>query len=104
MAGKESTAPKCWRRRKIDQRGADEILDYLEGWIVYSYEDRLRAVQLYIRLGKRVDLTIRQFGYPTKNALKHWHQEYEQRLDCPLATCADRDIRRRRRNCPSNTA
>jgi len=48
---------------------------------MYSYEDRLRAVQLYIRLGKRVGLTIRQLGYPTKNALKSWHREYVQRLD-----------------------
>jgi transposase InsO family protein/transposase-like protein len=38
-------------------------------------------VRLYVKLGKRVGLTIRQLGYPTKNALKHWHREYEQRLD-----------------------
>jgi putative transposase len=50
---------------------------------MYSYEDRLRAVQLYIKLGKRIGLTIRQLGYPTKNALKTWHREYEQRLDLP---------------------
>ena len=48
---------------------------------MYSYEDRLRAVRLYIKLGKRVGLTIRQLGYPTKNALKTWHFEYEQRRD-----------------------
>lgn len=35
---------------------------------MYSYEDRLRAVRLYIKLGKRIGLTIRQLGYPTKNA------------------------------------
>jgi transposase InsO family protein/transposase-like protein len=50
---------------------------------MYSYEDRLRAVQLYIKLGKRLGLTIRQLGYPTKNALKTWYCEYEQRLDLP---------------------
>ena len=43
---------------------------------MYSHEDRLRAVQLYIRLGQRVGLTIRQLGYPTKNSLKSWHREY----------------------------
>ena len=37
---------------------------------MYSYQDRLRAVRFYIKLGKRVGLTIRQLGYPTKNALK----------------------------------
>ena len=50
---------------------------------MYSYEDRLRAVQLYIKLGKRIGLTIRQLGYPTKNALLSWHREYEQLLDLP---------------------
>lgn len=30
---------------------------------MYSYEDRIRAVELYIRLGKRVRATIRQLGY-----------------------------------------
>jgi putative transposase len=50
---------------------------------MYSHEDRLGAVRLYIQLGKRVAVTIRQLGYPTKNALKSWHREYEQRLDLP---------------------
>ena len=45
---------------------------------MYSHEDRLRAVQLYVKLGKRIGLTIRQLGYPTKNALKAWYREYEQ--------------------------
>jgi len=29
---------------------------------MYSYDDRLRAVQLYIKLGKRIGVTIRQLG------------------------------------------
>lgn len=48
---------------------------------MYSYDDRLRAVRLYIKLGKRIGLTIRQLGYPTKNALKTWCREYERRHD-----------------------
>ena len=52
---------------------------------MYSYDDRLRAVQLYIKLGKRAGLTIRQLGYPTKNALKAWHRAYEQRHGLPKA-------------------
>ena len=51
---------------------------------MYSYEDRIRAVELYIKLGKRTSPTIRQLGYPTKNALKGWCREYQQRLDLPL--------------------
>jgi len=45
---------------------------------MYSYEERIRAVRLYIKLGKRIGATILQLGYPTKNALKSWHREYEQ--------------------------
>src|SRR3989338_5660257 len=42
---------------------------------MYSYEDRIRDVELYIKLGKRTSPTIRQLGYPTKNALKGWVRE-----------------------------
>jgi transposase-like protein len=51
---------------------------------MYSYEDRVRAVELYIKLGKRAAATIRQLGYPTKNALKGWHREFEGSRDLPL--------------------
>lgn len=45
---------------------------------MYSYEDRMRAVRLYLKLGKRVGATIRQLGYPIKTCLKSWHLEYER--------------------------
>jgi transposase InsO family protein/transposase-like protein len=48
---------------------------------MYSYEDKIRAVELYIKLGKRVKATIRQLGYPTKNALKGWYREHDRRGD-----------------------
>lgn len=50
---------------------------------MFSYEDRIRAVELYIKLDKRVRSTIRQLGYPTKNSLKGWYNEYQQKLDLP---------------------
>ena len=43
---------------------------------MYSHKHRVRAVELYIKLGLRVKATIRQLGYPTKNALKGWYQQY----------------------------
>jgi transposase-like protein len=46
---------------------------------MYSYEERLRAVKLYLTLGKRCKVTIQQLGYPTKNTLKAWHEEFERR-------------------------
>ena len=48
---------------------------------MYSYEDRIRAVKLFIKLGKRTAPTIRQLGYPTKNALKSWFREFETLQD-----------------------
>ncbi len=48
---------------------------------MYSYEDRVRAVELYLKLGKRIKATIRQLGYPTKNSLKAWCEEFEKRGD-----------------------
>jgi len=51
---------------------------------MYSYEDRIRAVKLYTKLGKRTVATIRQLGYPTKNALKAWYREYEQSCELPV--------------------
>ncbi len=50
---------------------------------MYSYEDRIRAVRLYIKLGKRTAPTIQQLGYPTKNALKNWYRELERCCDLP---------------------
>lgn len=50
---------------------------------MYSYEDRMRAVELYIKLGERVGATIRQLGYPTENALKAWYQAYQGQRDLP---------------------
>lgn len=45
---------------------------------MYSYEDRVRAVELYLKLGKRIKATIRQLGYPTKNSLMAWCAEFEK--------------------------
>ena len=48
---------------------------------MYSYDDKIRAVELYIKLGKRIRATIRHLGFPTKNALRGWYREYERRGD-----------------------
>ena len=48
---------------------------------MYSYEDRIRAVKLFIKLGMRPKATIRQLGYPTKNALIGWYREFIQESD-----------------------
>lgn len=48
---------------------------------MYSYEDRIRAVRLYLELDRRLGVTLRTLGYPTKNALLAWVREYESRAD-----------------------
>jgi transposase-like protein len=48
---------------------------------MYSYEERVRAVELYLKLGKRIKATIRQLGYPTKDSLKAWCDEFEKSGD-----------------------
>ena len=48
---------------------------------MYSYEDRIRAVKLFIKLGKRTGPAIRQLGYPTRKSLRSWYREYEQERD-----------------------
>lgn len=59
---------------------------------MYSYEDRIRAVELFIKLGNRPRATIRQLGYPTKNALIGWYRAYIQ--DCDLREGYVRSIRK----------
>lgn len=42
---------------------------------MYSHADRIRAVRLYIKLGKRVKATIRQLGYDqTRHFLRQRHK------------------------------
>lgn len=58
---------------------------------MYSYEERIRAVKLYIKLGKRTGPTIRQLGYPTKNSLKGWYREYERNRDLQVRYARSRE-------------
>lgn len=47
---------------------------------MYSYEDRMSAVELYIQLGKRIRARICQLGYPTKNAFNNWYRDMKTRI------------------------
>lgn len=41
-----------------------------------SYEERLKAVKLYIKYDHSLSAVIRELGYPSHLALFHWYQEY----------------------------
>ena len=43
---------------------------------MYSYEDRIEAVKLYEKYGKRAAAVIRELGYPDRHVLAKWYQEY----------------------------
>lgn len=45
---------------------------------MYAYEERIKAVKLYIKYEQCMVDTIRELGYPSKNALKQWYKEYVQ--------------------------
>jgi len=43
---------------------------------MYSYEDRIKAVKLFISYDLSIAATIHELGYPSRNALRQWHKEY----------------------------
>ena len=45
---------------------------------MYSYKERIKAVELYIKYDQCMADTIRELGYPSRNALKQWYEEYIQ--------------------------
>ena len=50
---------------------------------MYSYEDRLRAVLLYIKYGKRTAAVIRELDYPSRKNLPRWYRAYAQMGNLP---------------------
>ena len=45
---------------------------------MYTYEDRMRAIALYIQYDRSSATTIRELGYPSRKGLYRWYQEFEQ--------------------------
>ena len=48
---------------------------------MYSFEDRMRAVELYIKYGHSVADVIRELGYPNRGSLRYWFREFEESGD-----------------------
>ena len=48
---------------------------------MYTYEERMRAVEEYIASGFRLNRTIAKLGYPTHQALRNWCKEYAGKGD-----------------------
>jgi putative transposase len=43
---------------------------------MYKYEDRMRAVQLYIKYDLNMASVIRELGYPSRQMLYNWYREF----------------------------
>lgn len=43
---------------------------------MYSYEDRMKAINLYIKYHYRATPVIKELGYPNRHMLVKWYQEY----------------------------
>lgn len=43
---------------------------------MHSYEDRIRAVELYLRYGRRLTVVVRELGYPSVKQLSRWVRVY----------------------------
>ena len=47
---------------------------------MYTLEQRERAVELYVRYGRKATATMRELGYPkSRQQLRAWHREWEER-------------------------
>lgn len=43
---------------------------------MYSREERMRAVELYIKYDKSAAAAIRELGYPDRHTLQSWYMSY----------------------------
>lgn len=47
-----------------------------EGCRMYSREQRVKAIELYIKYGKRAPPVVAELGYPNRHSLASWYREY----------------------------
>lgn len=45
---------------------------------MYSYEDKKRAIELYIKYDKSAMAVVNELGYPSRTLLYYWYKEYEE--------------------------
>lgn len=50
---------------------------------MHSYEDRIRAIELYYRYGKKASVVVMALGYPSTKQLSSWVRVYEEKGDLP---------------------
>ena len=50
---------------------------------MYSYDERMRAVLLYIQYDHSASATVRELGYPTAKMLRGWYRDYQTNGELP---------------------
>ena len=45
---------------------------------MYSKEERQKAVDLYIKYGKRAATAVSELGYPNRHTLRLWYKEFKE--------------------------
>ena len=45
---------------------------------MYSYEDRMRAVELYIQFDLQAEKTARALGYASARNIQRWYKEHKE--------------------------
>ena len=45
---------------------------------MYSNEERMKVINLYIEYGYNARAVIRELGYPSRNRLAIWYKEYKE--------------------------
>jgi len=45
---------------------------------MYSYEDRIKAVKLYIKYDLSTADIVRELGYPSRKMLVRWYKEHQE--------------------------
>ena len=53
---------------------------------MHSYEDRIRAVELYYRYVERKPVVVMELGYPSTKQLGRWVRIYEEKGDFGIKT------------------
>lgn len=48
---------------------------------MYSYEDRMKAINLYLQNGHKANKVIDELGYPERHMLHLWYKEYAESGD-----------------------
>lgn len=71
---------RCICQLKTDQLGVRTKSWTKESkrYVMYSYEERLKAVELYIKYNNNSAAVIRELGYPNRGTLRLWVKEFNQ--------------------------